>query len=134
MAPAIAIAPSRKRGAPTKRRACTNTASGTPQAAVRSASRSRCPAGFGPRLGVQRRPPVRGGPCQRAGALLLVAGTDIAMSKRLFDARPACLPAIGIAAAATTLLNPMFGLAAGWAVEAVRAFVAHALRRLSEAA
>ena len=63
-----------------------------------------------------------------------MAGTDIAMSKRLFDARPACLPAIGIAAAATTLLNPMFGLAAGWAVEAVRAFVAHALRRLFEAA
>jgi Domain of unknown function (DUF1772) len=37
---AIAIAPSRERAAPTKRRAWTNTASATPQAAARSASRS----------------------------------------------------------------------------------------------
>lgn len=58
------------------------------------------------------------------GALLLVAGTDLAMSKRLFDARPNCWPAIGIAAAGTALLNPAVGLAAGWGVELVRGAVA----------
>ncbi len=57
------------------------------------------------------------------GALLLVAGTDLAISKRLFDARPACWPAIEIAAGAAAFVNSAVGLAAGWAVEMVRAFV-----------
>lgn len=56
-------------------------------------------------------------PLSAVGALLLLAGTDLAVSKRLFDARPDCWPVIGIAAGATALLNPAVGLAAGWAVE-----------------
>jgi MFS superfamily sulfate permease-like transporter len=56
-------------------------------------------------------------PLSAVGALLLLAGTDLAMSKRLFDARLDCWPAIGIAAAATALLNPAIGLAAGWTIE-----------------
>ncbi len=73
-------------------------------------------------------------PLSAVGALLLVAGTDLAMSKRLFDARPACWPAIGIAAGATAFVNPAVGLAAGWAVEFVRTVVARAFRRLSKMA
>lgn len=72
-------------------------------------------------------------PLNAVGALLLVAGTDLAMSKRLFDARPACWPAIGIAAWATAFVNPAVGLAAGWAVEFVRTVVARAFRRRSKA-
>jgi len=52
-------------------------------------------------------------PLSAVGALLLVAGTDLALSKRLFDARRDCWPAIGVAAAATALLNPALGLVAG---------------------
>ena len=73
-------------------------------------------------------------PASAVGALLLVAGTDLAMSKRLFDARPHCWPAIAVAAGATALLNPAVGLAAGWAVEFVRSGVARAFRRLSKTA
>lgn len=59
-------------------------------------------------------------PSSAVGALLLVAGVDLALSKRLLDARAGCWPAIGAAALATALLNPAFGLAAGWAVELAR--------------
>jgi Molybdate transporter of MFS superfamily len=68
-------------------------------------------------------------PTSAVGALLLVAGADLAMSKRMFDARPHCWPAIGIAAAATALANPAFGLAAGWAVELGRTLAARLARR-----
>ena len=68
-------------------------------------------------------------PLSAVGALLLVAGTDLAMSKRLFDARPHCWPAIGIAAAATALVNPAVGLAAGWAVELGRTLGGRLARR-----
>jgi MFS superfamily sulfate permease-like transporter len=67
-------------------------------------------------------------PSSAVGALLLVAGADLAMSKRLFDARPACWTAIVATAAATALLNPAIGLAAGWAVE-IRGGVAGRLTR-----
>lgn len=59
-------------------------------------------------------------PASAVGALLLVAGSDLALSRRLVDARPACWPAIGVAAAATAFLNPALGLVAGWAVELLR--------------
>jgi predicted benzoate:H+ symporter BenE len=68
-------------------------------------------------------------PTGAVGALLLVAGADLALSKRLFDARPHCWPAIGIAAAVTALLNPALGLAAGWAVELGRTLAARLARR-----
>jgi predicted benzoate:H+ symporter BenE len=68
-------------------------------------------------------------PISAVGALLLIAGTDLALSRRLFDARPSCWPVIGIAAAATLVVNPAVGLAAGWAAEVVRAGVVRAARR-----
>jgi len=68
-------------------------------------------------------------PAAAVGALLLVAGTDLALSKRLFDARPNCWPAIGVAAAGTLLVNPAAGLVAGWTIEIIRASVARAVQR-----
>jgi MFS superfamily sulfate permease-like transporter len=68
-------------------------------------------------------------PSSAVGALLLVAGADLAMSKRLFDARPACWPAIVATAATTALLNPAIGLAAGWAVEIGRGMAGRLTRK-----
>ena len=68
-------------------------------------------------------------PASAVGALLLVAGTDLAMSKRLFDARPHCWPIIAVAAGTTALLNPAVGLAAGWAVELGRTMAGRLARR-----
>ena len=68
-------------------------------------------------------------PASAVGALLLVAGTDLAMSKRLFDARPHCWPTIAVAAGTTALLNPAVGLAAGWAVELGRTMAGRLARR-----
>lgn len=59
-------------------------------------------------------------PASAIGALLLVAGTDLALSKRLFDARPGCRPAIAATAAATAVLNPAVGLAVGLGFELVQ--------------
>jgi MFS superfamily sulfate permease-like transporter len=70
-------------------------------------------------------------PVAATGALLVVAGTDLAMSRRLFDARPDCWPAIGIAALGTLLVNPAAGLLGGWAVELIRGAVVRAGRRAS---
>jgi hypothetical protein len=62
------------------------------------------------------------------GVLLLVAGTDLAVSKRLFDARPDCWPAIGVAATATLLVNPAAGLLCGWVLELGQSVAAHVAR------
>lgn len=59
-------------------------------------------------------------PLPAAGALLIIAGFDLAMSRRLIDARPNCWPAILCTAALTLILNPVAGLAAGIAVESIR--------------
>jgi hypothetical protein len=40
-------------------------------------------------------------PLAAVGALLLFSAADLALSKRLFDARPSCWPVIGTAAAFT---------------------------------
>lgn len=56
-------------------------------------------------------------PLGAVGALLLIAGSDLALSKRLFDARPSCWPVIGVTAALTLLTNPAFGLVGGWFME-----------------
>jgi len=64
-------------------------------------------------------------PAGAIGALLLVAGSDLALSRRLFDARPDCWPAIGVTAALTVAVNPAAGLAAGWAIEAGRGAAKH---------
>ena len=59
-------------------------------------------------------------PSAAVGALLVIAGADLALSRRLFDARPVCWPAIGITAGLVLLANPAAALAAGWAIEALR--------------
>jgi MFS superfamily sulfate permease-like transporter len=66
-------------------------------------------------------------PIGAVGALLILAGTDLAISRRLFDGKPSCLPVIGVTALATLTINPALGLILGWGAEFVRAAI---VRRL----
>jgi MFS superfamily sulfate permease-like transporter len=66
-------------------------------------------------------------PLAAVGALLLVAGGDLAISRRLFDAQPSCWPVIAVAAAVTLAFNPAIGLAAGCASEVIRKAVLRAV-------
>lgn len=69
-------------------------------------------------------------PTAAVGAFLAVAGADLAISRRVFDARPSCWPVIAAAALATLLLNPAVGLLAGFLAELLRArVVAFLVRR-----
>lgn len=68
-------------------------------------------------------------PIGAVGALLIMAGTDLALSRRLFDGRPSCWPVIGVTALVTLLLNPALALAAGRAAELVRAAIVSSVRR-----
>jgi len=67
-------------------------------------------------------------PIGAVGALLIMAGTDLAVSRRLFDARPSCWPVIGATALVTLIINPGLGLVMGWVSEFVRAAI---VRRLA---
>jgi hypothetical protein len=60
--------------------------------------------------------------------LLLIAGADLAFSKRLITTRPDCWPVIGITAAAAFMLNPAWGLVAGFGAEIVRSRIARMRR------
>jgi MFS superfamily sulfate permease-like transporter len=62
-------------------------------------------------------------PIGAVGALLILAGTDLAISRRLFDGKPSCLPVIGVTALITLTVNPALGLIAGWIVELIRAAI-----------
>ena len=66
-------------------------------------------------------------PIGAVGALLILAGTDLAISRRLFDGKPSCLPVIGVTALVTLTINPALGLVLGWVAELVRAAI---VRRL----
>jgi MFS superfamily sulfate permease-like transporter len=66
-------------------------------------------------------------PVGAVGALLILAGTDLAVSRRLFDAKPSCWPVIGTAAILTLLANPAVALVCAWVAELIRAAI---LRRL----
>lgn len=68
-------------------------------------------------------------PLAAVGALLLVAGSDLAVSRRLFDAQPSCWPVIAVAAAVTLAFNPAVGLLAGCAGEVVRKAILYAINR-----
>lgn len=59
-------------------------------------------------------------PAAGLGALLLVASSELAFSKRLFDSRPSCWPVILITAAATLWLDPFWGLLLGAGAELLR--------------
>ena len=53
-------------------------------------------------------------PIGAVGALLILAGTDLAISPRLFDGEPSCLPVIGVTALVTLTIYPALGLVLGW--------------------
>ena len=53
-------------------------------------------------------------PIGAVGALLILAGTDLAISRRLFDGKPSCLPVIGVTALVTLTIYPALGLVLGW--------------------
>jgi MFS superfamily sulfate permease-like transporter len=62
-------------------------------------------------------------PIGAVGSLLIFAGTDLAISRRLFDGRPSCLRVIGATALATVIVNPAAGLVVGWVAELIRAAI-----------
>jgi hypothetical protein len=61
---------------------------------------------------------------------LVFAGTDLAASRRLFDARSACWHVIAVTALATVLADPFIGLLAGCALELLQRPIA-ALARIT---
>lgn len=67
-------------------------------------------------------------PIGAVGALLLVAGSDLALSRRMFDAQPSCWPVIAVTAAATLLFNPAVGLIAGCIGEIARKAILRAIK------
>jgi MFS superfamily sulfate permease-like transporter len=68
-------------------------------------------------------------PIGAVGALLIMAGTDLALSRRLFDSRPSCWPVIGVTALLTVVANPVIGLAGGWLAEIGRAAIVRTVAR-----
>ncbi len=72
-------------------------------------------------------------PAGALGALLLLAGGDLALSRRLVEVRADCRPAIAAAAVATFALNPAVGLAAGWLAEYARSALKPRRRTADEA-
>jgi MFS superfamily sulfate permease-like transporter len=69
-------------------------------------------------------------PMAAVGAFLVVAGGDLAISRRIFDARPSCWPVIAGAAIATVAVNPAIGLLVGFAGEMLRTrILSYLLRR-----
>lgn len=68
-------------------------------------------------------------PLSAVGALLCLAGMDLALSRRLFEARRACWPVIGTVALLTVLVNPAVALATGWGLEWLRGW---RVRRLAK--
>jgi MFS superfamily sulfate permease-like transporter len=68
-------------------------------------------------------------PIGAVGALLILAGTDLAISRRLFDGKPSCWPVIGVTALVTLTNNPALGLILGWIAEFVRAAIVRSVYR-----
>jgi MFS superfamily sulfate permease-like transporter len=66
-------------------------------------------------------------PIGAVGALLILAGADLAISRRLFDGRPSCLWVIGATGLVVLTLSPALGLVVGWIAELIRAAI---VRRL----
>jgi hypothetical protein len=59
-------------------------------------------------------------PIGGVGALLIFAGSDLALSPRLFAGRPSCLWVIGLTAVVTLTVNSALALMLGWIAEFVR--------------
>jgi len=79
------------------------------------------PHGLGPRL-------LAAIPAAGLGVLLIAAAWQLAISKRLFDARPSCWPVIAATAIGTVWAGPLAGLIAGTLAELVRLAALKALR------
>jgi MFS superfamily sulfate permease-like transporter len=62
-------------------------------------------------------------PIGAVGGLLILAGTDLAISPRLFDGKPSCWWVIGVTALVTLTVNPALGLILGWVTEFIRAAI-----------
>jgi MFS superfamily sulfate permease-like transporter len=62
-------------------------------------------------------------PVGAVGALLILAGTDLAISRRLFDGKVSCWWVIGVTAFVTLTVNPALGLILGWITEFIRAAI-----------
>lgn len=63
-------------------------------------------------------------PLAAVGALLAIAGFEMAMSKRLFDGRPGCMAVILVTAATCVLANVALGVIAGLVAEFLRSRIA----------
>ena len=62
-------------------------------------------------------------PIGAVGALLILAGADLAISRRLVDSKPSCLWVIGATALLTVTINPALGLILGWVGEFIHAAI-----------
>ena len=62
-------------------------------------------------------------PIGAVGSLLIFAGTNLAISRRLFDGKPSCLWVIGATALATVTVNPALGPVLGCVAELIRAAI-----------
>jgi MFS superfamily sulfate permease-like transporter len=71
-------------------------------------------------------------PIGAVGALLILAGTDLAISRRLFDGRPSCLWVIGFTALVTVIVNPALGLVLGWIGEFIRVAIVRSIYRRTD--
>lgn len=69
-------------------------------------------------------------PLAAVGAMLAVAGGELAISKRLFDGRPGCMAVIAVTAAVCVFVNVALGVIAGMAAEYARSWL---VRRLGDA-
>lgn len=68
-------------------------------------------------------------PLAAVGVLLLVAGVELLPVSAFREARPSCRPVILVTALATAALDPLTGLAAGTAAEALRWAILRLVRR-----
>jgi len=68
-------------------------------------------------------------PAAALGALLLMASSELALTKRLFDSKPSCWPVIAVTAGATLWVNPFWGLLSGSVAELLRLAAVRYFRR-----
>lgn len=68
-------------------------------------------------------------PLAAVGAFLVLAGAELAISRRLFDARPDCWPAIALTALGTLVFDAAVGLAVGCTIEFGRSLARGFFRR-----
>lgn len=69
-------------------------------------------------------------PLAAVGAMLAIAGGELAISKRLFDGRPSCMAVIALTAALCVFVNVAVGVIAGMAAEFLRGWI---IRRMGNA-